>query len=163
MLKFFVFLLPFLVSLSGANAQSLPLQQIDLKSLSGERMTMDQVIPQGKKVIVSFWATWCAPCKKELDAITKLYPEWQEKYNVSLIAVSTDDARTASRIKSTVAQQKWPFEVYHDMEGKTKQVFNFTSIPFTAVFDSKGNLAYTHVGYKSGDEVKLAEKLAEME
>ena len=146
-----------------STAQNLPLKQIELKSLSGERMTMDQVIPKGQHIILSFWATWCAPCKKELDAITKIYDEWQEKYNVTLLAISTDDPRTAGRIKSTVSQQKWPFEVYHDTDSKSKQIFNFSSIPFTAVLDSEGNLVYTHVGYQSGDENKLAEKLAELQ
>ncbi|HLU94552.1 MAG TPA: TlpA disulfide reductase family protein [Membranihabitans sp.] len=150
-------------AINWGNGQSLPLHQIDLKGLTGEHTTLDQVIPKGKKVVLSFWATWCAPCKKELDAITPLYADWQDKYDVTVIAISTDDARTAGRVKSTVLQKKWPFEVYQDIEGQTKQVFNFSSIPFTAVLDSKGNLAYTHIGYKSGDEKKLAEKLSEIE
>lgn len=149
--------------LSWGFSQSLPLHQIDLKGLSGERTTMDQIIPEGKKVILSFWATWCGPCKKELDAISEKYDEWQDQHNVTLIAISTDDARTASRVKSTVLQNDWPFEVYQDIEGQTKQVFNFTSIPFTAVLDSKGKLVYTHIGYNSGDEDILEKKLAEIE
>lgn len=160
MMRAFILISAILLTLTWTHAQNLPLHQIDLKTMTGERTTMDQIMPKGKKVIVSFWATWCAPCKKELDAITGRYADWQQDYNVALLAISTDDARTASRVKSTVLQKKWPFEVYHDIEAKTKQIFNFSSIPFTAVFDSNGNLVYTHVGYKSGDEEKLAEKLA---
>lgn len=149
--------------LGSVYAQSLPLHQIDLKGLKGQRTTMDKVLPEGKNVILSFWATWCGPCKKELDAIESKYEEWQNKYNVELIAISTDNARTAGRVKATVMQYKWPYEVYQDTESASKQVFNFQSIPFTAVLDARGNLVYTHIGYSSGDEKLLEKELVKLQ
>lgn len=157
-LLFFLFII---IPLFGFS-QSPQLQQIELKSMSGERTTMETVVPKGKPVILSFWATWCAPCKKELDAISGLYSDWQNKYDVTLLAISTDDARTAGRLKSTVAQKNWPFEVYHDTEGQSRQVFSFSSIPFTVVLDNTGKVVYSHIGYSSGDENKLEELLAKM-
>lgn len=149
--------------LGSGHSQSLPLHQIDLKGLKGERTTMDKIIPEGKNVILSFWATWCGPCKKELDAIKIQYEEWQKKYNVILIAISTDNARTAGRVKATVMQYKWPYEVYQDTESQSRQVFNFESIPFTAVLDTKGNLVYSHIGYSNGDEMLLEKELAKLQ
>ncbi len=149
--------------LGWLHSQSLPLHQIDLKDLKGERITMDKILPEGKNVILSFWATWCGPCKKELDAIKSHYEEWQNKYNVALIAISTDNARTAGRVKATVMQYKWPYEVYQDTESQSKQVFNFESIPFTAILDSKGNLVYSHIGYSNGDEQLLEKELAKLQ
>jgi len=158
----FIFFILFALSGTGYG-QTLPLHQIDLKGLNGERTTMEKIIPEGKIVILSFWATWCGPCKKEMDAIQKIYSHWQEKYNVALIAISIDDARTAGRVKATVLQKNWPYEVYQDVEGQSKQVFNFENIPFTAVLDSDGKLVYTHIGYSSGDEDLLEKKLAEID
>ncbi len=142
--------------------QSLPLHQIDLKGMKGERTTMDKILPEGKNVILSFWATWCGPCKKELDAIQEKYEAWQNKYNVELIAISTDNARTAGRVKAMVKQYKWPYAVYQDMEDQSKQIFNYESIPFTAVLDAQGNLVYTHIGYSNGDEKLLEKALAKL-
>jgi len=143
-------------------SQTLPLHQIDLKGLKGERTTMQNIIPEGKNVILSFWATWCGPCKKELDAIKGQYEEWQEKYNVEIIAISTDDARTAGRVKATVLQKKWPYAVYQDVESQSKQIFNFQTVPFTALLDSKGNVVYTHIGYSNGDENELIKELTKI-
>ena len=145
------------------HTQSLPMHQIDLKGLKGERTTMEEIIPEGKNVILSFWATWCGPCKKELDAIKTQYAEWQEKYNVTLIAISTDNARTAGRVRATVMHKKWPYEVYQDVEGQSKQVFNFQTVPFTALLDDEGNLIYTHIGYSSGDEKELEHELEKIQ
>ena len=159
-----LFVLFLLFTLSGTGySQSLPLHQIDLKGLNGERTTMDKIIPEGRKVILSFWATWCGPCKKEMDAIQKVYASWQEKYNVTLIAISIDDARTAGRVKATALQKNWPFEVYQDVESQSKQVFNFENIPFTAVLNSEGKLVYTHIGYSNGDEDILEKKLKDID
>ena len=158
----FIFLALFSMWEAGYS-QTLPLHQIDLKDLNGERTTMEKIIPEGKNVILSFWATWCGPCKKEMDAIQKVYDSWQEKYNVTLIAISLDDARTAGRVKATALQKNWPFKVYQDIESQSKQVFNFENIPFTAVLDSKGKLVYTHIGYSNGDENILEKKLAEID
>lgn len=163
--KLFLGLVPllFFAGIPFVQSQTLPLHQIDLKGLKGDRTTMDQIIPNGKNVIISFWATWCGPCKKELDAIQSHYTDWQEKYNVELIAISTDDARTAARVKAMVLQKKWPYEVYQDVKGQSRQVFNYESIPFTAILNSKGQLVYTHIGYSNGDEAELEKELSKLQ
>ena len=54
----------------------------ELKTLDGQKVSLNDYIEEGKVTIINFWATWCAPCKKELDALAPVYPEWQEKYGV---------------------------------------------------------------------------------
>ncbi|WP_236975344.1 TlpA family protein disulfide reductase [Membranihabitans maritimus] len=145
-----------------SGAQSSAFNHLQLKDLKGSRTTLEKSLPEDKYVILSFWATWCGPCKKELDAIKNNYADWQEKYNVELYAISTDDARTAGRVKSMVAQKKWPYEVLLDPEGQSKQIFNFQSIPFTVLLNKDREIVYSRIGYSNGDENKIEEKLAEL-
>lgn len=50
---------------------------IMIKKLDGTKVnTMDVIKNDGKPIVISFWATWCKPCKKELDAISENYEDW---------------------------------------------------------------------------------------
>lgn len=140
-------------------SQNLPLHQIQLKDIKGSRTTLQNILPKDKNIIISYWATWCGPCKKELDVFKNLYPDLTESYDVEILAISTDDARSAGKVRSTVHQRKWPFVIYTDVEGSSKQVFNFETIPFTVLLDKEGNIAYSHIGYAHGDEEKLIDVL----
>ena len=87
-----ILLTTFLLSVSGSSTvQQLP--SIPLKTLSGADVDLGSYAQNGKITVVSFWATWCAPCKRELDAVAEVYPDWQKKYNMELIAVTIDSER----------------------------------------------------------------------
>ncbi|WP_236969797.1 TlpA family protein disulfide reductase [Membranihabitans marinus] len=155
---FFIFFIPFFVV-----GQNLPLHQIQLKDIKGSRTTLQNALPKQKNIIISYWATWCGPCKKELDALKTNYAEWQDKYEVELLAISTDDARSAGKVRAMIQQRKWPYTIYIDTESTSKQVFNFETIPFTVVLDKTGNMVYSHIGYSNGDEAKLEAALQEIQ
>ena len=64
-----------------------------IKDLQGQDIDLKKFTQQGKVTIISFWATWCSPCKKELENMTDLLDDWGKKYNVQLVAISIDDTR----------------------------------------------------------------------
>jgi len=161
MKKIVLFFAAFLLFLANSQAQNSKLPDVQLKDLQGKTVAFKEQINPEKITVISFWATWCAPCKKELDNIAEIYPEWQEKFNVELIAISTDDARTTPKVKSTVAAKGWDYTVLIDSNQDLQRALNINSVPFTIVIDQKGEIIYQHSGYKDGDEEELAEKLAE--
>jgi peroxiredoxin len=107
---------------------------------------------------VSFWATWCVPCKKELNNIKDLYPEWVKNFNVELIAVSTDDSRNKAKIKTYTSAENWAYRVVLDQNQDLMKAFGVQQIPFTMIIN-KGKVVYTHNSYQEGDEYELENQL----
>ncbi|MCS6930390.1 MAG: TlpA family protein disulfide reductase [Saprospiraceae bacterium] len=130
-----------------------------LKTLEGQTVDAQEIPRAGKITVISFWATWCSPCKKELDAILDYYEEWKEKYGMELVAVSVDDSRTAAKVPAMVAQKKWPYRILHDYNKEFQLAANVAQIPYTLVVDANGNIVYEHTGYAPGDELELEEQL----
>lgn len=138
------------------------LPSIELSNIKGEKVKVSDYSAEGKITVMSFWATWCGPCKKELNNLSPLYEEWKEKYNMQLVAVSTDDARSSARVRPYAEGQAWDFDVLLDVNEELKRSLNFQAVPYTVVFNQKGELVYRHDGYKEGDEYELEEKLKEI-
>ena len=89
MKKIFFFFL--FCSVSIINYGQLP--NINLKDVNGNTQNLSKFSNNGKPVIISFWATWCKPCKAELNTIAEEYDDWVDETGVQLIAISIDDAR----------------------------------------------------------------------
>ena len=138
------------------------LPDLNLLNLKGESTNLLQYGENNTITVFSFWATWCIPCKKELNNLADLYEEWQGKYDVEIIAISVDNSRSQAKVKSTVDASNWPFEVLLDPNEDVKRAFNFQLIPHTIAFDKSGQLGYTHSGYVEGDEFELEKQISEM-
>lgn len=133
-----------------------------LKTLDGKTVNVQDYIGKGNPVIVSFWASWCSPCKRELDAMTEIFPEWQANYRVELLAITIDDSRGLAKVPGIVTSKSWPFTVLADTKQELQQNLGFQTVPETFLLDGEGNIVYTHSGYNAGDEFELEEKLKEL-
>lgn len=139
----------------SAHAQEQKIPSIQLKDLVGNMIDADTLNNDGKPIIISFWATWCKPCVRELNAINDQYPDWVEETGVKLIAISIDDSRNSARVKPFVKSQGWEYEVYIDENQELKRALNVNNIPHTFLLDGEGNIVWQHNGYTPGDEDHL--------
>ncbi len=133
-----------------------------VEDINGVRINTNEFSNDGAPIIISFWATWCKPCLKELAAIEEVYPDWNDETGVKLIAISVDDSRSAPRVRSFVLGSGWEYEVYLDKNGDFKRAMNVVNIPHTFLLDGEGNIVYQHTSYAPGDEEDLYEKILEL-
>ena len=135
---------------------------ITLKDLEGKSVDLKKLTQEGKVTIISFWATWCSPCKKEIENMTDHLDDWSKKYNVQLVAVSIDDSRNAMKIKPYVQAKGWKFKVLSDVNSETRRTLNYPNVPYTLILDKDGKIVYKHTGYQEGDEFVLEDQLKKL-
>lgn len=142
-----------LLGLAATASAQLP--KVLLKDISGKAISTDTLSNNGKPFIVDFFATWCKPCNRELDAIAEVYEEWQEETGVKIFAVSIDQAQNVNKVKPLVDNHGWNYDVLLDPNSDFKRALGIQMIPYVLIVDGKGNIVYKHNGYTDGAEEEL--------
>lgn len=135
------------------------LPSVQLKDVNGNTVNTAEISNDGKPVVISFWATWCKPCKRELKAIHEVYPDWQEETGMKLIAVSIDEAQNVQKVKPLVDGMGWEYDVLLDPNGEFKRQMGVTDVPHAFIIDGQGNVVWSHKGYVDGGEEEIIEVL----
>ena len=154
---FFVALLMAFVSVAFAQ-----LPTVSLKDINGNSVNTAELNNDGKPFIIDFFATWCKPCNRELDAIAEVYDEWREETGVKVFAVSIDVAQNINKVKPLVDNHGWEYDVLLDPNSDFKRALGIQMIPYVLIVDGKGNIVYKHNGYTDGAELELIEKVREL-
>ena len=135
------------------------LPNVQLKNINGKTVQTGSISNNGKPVIISFWATWCKPCLRELKAIHEVYADWQDETGVKMIIVSIDQAQDANKVKPLVDGFGWEYEVLLDPNSDFKRAMNVQNVPHVFVINGKGKIVYNHAGYVDGGEEDIYEAL----
>lgn len=160
-MKKILFSLLFCLTASLVATAALP--SVQLETLKGQKVNAATIGTEGHPVIVSFFATWCKPCMRELAAIEQVYEDWQEETGVELVAISIDKAQDADKVRSLVASHDWPYTVLLDSNMELARALGIQSVPFVVILDGNGRVVYTHSGYQDGGEVELIEMVKTIE
>jgi thiol-disulfide isomerase/thioredoxin len=160
MKKLFSFLIVALFTITVNAQQTIP--AVNIQTIDFEPFNTSKIENDGNPVIISFWATWCSPCKRELNTISDMYEDWVDETGVKIIAISIDDARNMSKVPSYVNGVDWDYEVYLDPNGDLKRAMGVNTVPHTFLLNGNGEIVWQHTGYQPGDENHLYDLVVEV-
>lgn len=151
-----------LAILSSASFSQGTIPSVNLKNLEGSSVDTSTLENNGKPMIISFWATWCSPCKRELNTYAEHYEDWQDETGVKIIAVSIDDQRSLTRVAPYINSVEWEFEILLDPNKAFSRSMNVINVPHTFLVDGNGKIVWQHNNYSDGDEEELYEQLLKL-
>ena len=143
-------------------SQSRTLPSINVGTLDGNSINIQEIENDGNPIVINFWATWCKPCKKELNNISEIYEEWQDETNVKLVAISIDDSRSMSKVGPYINASDWEYDIFLDPNGELKRAMGVSTVPHTFLLNGKKEIVWQHRGYVDGDEDKLFSEIKKL-
>lgn len=115
---------------------STQLPKIEAQLLDGSMFSVEE----GKPLLLHYWAVWCPTCKLEASNIEAVSKE----YNVLTIAVNSG---SDAKVRAYMQEHALNFKVINDKEGVWAKRFKVEAYPTTFIYDNKGELRFTEVGY----------------
>jgi thiol-disulfide isomerase/thioredoxin len=114
---------------------------------------------KGRPVVVSLWATWCAPCIKEFPELARLA---RERPELAIVSVSIDDPSDQDVLEKFVGEQRPPFPVYMKAPGPDEPFINGVDpewsgvVPALVIFDTRGKRTALLQGERTRAEIEKA-------
>jgi len=124
-----------------------------LKKINGRTVKIGEYLNDGP-VLINFWATWCAPCKKEMVFLEKFENEYK-KEGFSVLSISIDSQKSLAQVRSYIRINNYSFDVFLDPNMQVFKKMNGNLMPTNILLDKKGNIIWRHYGYLPGDEKNM--------
>jgi len=138
------------------------LPSVSLKDIEGKSVNTSKLNNNGKPFIISFFALWCKPCLRELNAINEVYKEWQKETGVKIIAISIDEGQNADKVAPAVNGYGWNYEVLLDYNKEFMRAMNVTLVPCLFIIDGNNKVVMRKSSYTDGSEQELIVKIRKL-
>lgn len=119
----------------------------ELKSLDDKNVKLSDY--KGKKVILNFWASWCAPCKEEMPLFEKIYRSNLDK--IVVVGVNLQESR--ENIENFIKKFDITFPILLDPSAQVKEMYNVFTQPVTYFIDENGKIVDKKFGALTVEEI----------
>ncbi|MCX7732925.1 MAG: TlpA family protein disulfide reductase [candidate division WOR-3 bacterium] len=147
----------FFAAAFGAGKKYEPAPDFTLRDVNGNEVTLHDLLKHGP-VYLECWDLPCVNCIAELDALLPVYDSLKDR-GLQIVALSVDKPADENRVRAFVRAKKWPYIVLLDQQQRVKKAYNIIIKPTAYLINMNGEIVYTHIGYKKGDEKRIAEEM----
>ena len=140
------------------NENKLP--KMSLKLLNGKLINISSFLENGP-ILINFWATWCAPCLKEMKFLDKFNKKYIDS-GFQVVSINTDTPRSLSKVKSFVKSRGYSFNILLDPKSEYIRKAGGKVLPYLLLVNTDGTIFKRHMGYNPGDEITLEKEILEM-
>lgn len=141
-----------ILSFGKVNAQSY--SDFTLPDLDGNTVSLSEFLSKGP-VLISFWATWCSPCKEEMKQLNTIYEKYKDQ-GFTYLAVNVDNQKSISKVKPYITANGYNFPVVLDTDNAIFEAYmGQGSIPYSVLVSTDMKVVATHTGFVPGDEKKF--------
>jgi cytochrome c biogenesis protein CcmG, thiol:disulfide interchange protein DsbE len=111
-------------------------------------------------VLISFWASWCSPCKDEMRKIQIIYEKYKNN-GFMYLAINEDNQKSVIKVKSFIESENFTFPVILDTDQKIIEMYNGLNLglPYLILIGKNKNIISKHIGYLSGDELLIENEI----
>jgi len=138
-----------------------------VRTLDGKSFYLSEELRNGKPIVLSFFATWCLPCRVEIPIIDSLRTEFPDVsfYLVDVGGLEQGGVKLKEdpeKVKKMIESLKVEIPVLMDKYGLTAEKYGALILPKLIVIDKHGKIAYDQTGYQKGDELGLIKTLRKL-
>ncbi len=152
----------YFISLSSLLMAQDYLPDVTVVNTKGESVKLNEYVKSGSPKVVSLWATWCGPCRMELNALKKVADRWKSDYDVEIIAVSVDIPQMVGRARKMFETNGWDFTFFHDSKQEFMEKLGIQNIPYSMLIDGSGKIQSIQTGYYLNYEKQLEQKIKKL-
>jgi len=151
--KRFVLVATIFTAMYADKQRNIMLPDLSVRLLDGKQVRLSALLEEGP-LLVSFWATWCAPCKKEMIFLEEFHQKYNEN-SFRVLAISTDSPKSMSKVKSYIRAKKHTFLVGIDPNQEIAKKMNALLMPTTMILNKDRKVSWYHQGFIPGDEKEI--------
>lgn len=133
--------------------------EFTLPDLDGNDVSLSKIVDKSNVIMLSFWATWCTPCKEEMKKMADIYEKYKDQ-GFEYVALNNDNQKSVSKVKSFITAQGYTFPVLMDTDKKVFEGYSGKDeMPYSVIINKKKEIISVHTGFKTGDEVMIENEI----
>jgi len=139
------------VSIVRAQTIGSPAPDFATKTLAGDTAVLSRY--RGHPVMLNFWASWCAPCRAEMNDIATAYASHTSE-GLAVLAINMTDQERMKDVRRFATDLHIPFPILLDEKGKLRERYALLGIPTSVFIDTLGVVRMVHRGSIPNDALQ---------